>query len=160
MIRNVLCSSDIFLHDVPVFDLNLLHTFNTHPRFLRCSPYADTKFNTGSYRKCEIRNRKLAGPSLFWHMQEQPPPPPPPTPCMGICQSVSGAQLQQGMWRISPPLCPPLHLHPPTLPQRGPNHGISLNNMVYVCNRGSRSHACQCCPLVLFQSAWRKERAN
>lgn len=65
MIRSVLCSSDIFLHDVPDFDLNLLHTFNTHQRFLRCSSYADSKFNTGCYRKCEIRNRKLAGPSLF-----------------------------------------------------------------------------------------------
>lgn len=42
------------------------------------------------------------------------PHPPPPTPCMGICQSVSGAQLQQGMWRISPPLCPPPPL--PSLP--------------------------------------------
>lgn len=60
---------------------------------------------------------------------------------MGNCQSVTGAQLQQGMWRISPLLCPPLHrcsppfhLHPPTLPLRGPNHGISLNNMVYDCS--------------------------
>lgn len=30
-----------------------------------CCSHADTKFNTGWWRKCEIRKRKLAGPSLF-----------------------------------------------------------------------------------------------
>lgn len=90
--------------------------------------------------------------------------PPPPTPSMGICQSISGAQLQQGMWRISPPLCPPnhhlsplFHLHPPTLPERGPNHGISLNNMVYVCNRAAGVRLVSAVHLCYFRLGDAKE---
>lgn len=33
MIRNWICPFDVFLHDVPDFDLSLLHTF-THPCIL------------------------------------------------------------------------------------------------------------------------------
>lgn len=50
----------------------------------------------------------------------------PPHTRTGLCQSVSGAQLQQGMGRISPLLCPPPPTHPspptnlPSLPASPP----------------------------------------
>lgn len=102
---------DIFLHDEPDFGLNLLHTFHTHQRFLRCSSYVDSKFNTGCYRKCEIKNRKLAGPSLFWHMQEQPPPPPHlPPHALGSVSQFQGHSCSRACGELAP------HCALPSLP--------------------------------------------
>ena len=106
-------------------------------------------------------SRKLAGPSLFWHMQKPPY-------ALGSVSQFQGHSCSRAWGELAPywaPHTPPVHLHPPAFPPStthssthssppnqgaffsfGPNHGFSPNNVVYFSNGLGRSHARQGCP--------------
>lgn len=125
-----------------------------------CSP--EQKFKIDCYIKCENCNRKLAGPSLFWHMQKPPY-------AQGSVSQFQGHSCSRAWGELAPycaPHNPPVHLHPPTFPPStthssthsppnqgaffsfGPNHGFSQNNVVYFSNGAGRSQARQGCPFA------------
>lgn len=125
-----------------------------------CSP--EKKIKIDCYIKCENCNRKLAGPSLFWHMQKPPY-------AQGSVSQFQGHSCSRAWGELAPycaPHIPPVHLHPPTFPPSAahasthsppywgaffsfcPNHGCSPNNVVYFSNGAGKSQARQGCPFA------------
>lgn len=108
MISNVLCSL--------TFSCTMSQTlaWTSYIHFIRTSASSDAhlmwtqSLTLAVIESVKSRTGSWQAPHCSDICRNSLPHPPPPTPCIGICQSVSGAQLQQGMWRISPPLCPPL----------------------------------------------------